>query len=353
MKLENESVGLTFDDVLLVPQYSEVKSRADVDLSMTGPLGKLCIPFLSANMDTVTESAMAVAMLKAGGRGVFHRFMPRNKFDDEFLKYNAADRVRSLIASVGVGEEAKETVKYLTSGLVKAPAICIDVAHGHSLQMLEMIRFIKSHAPHVTVIAGNVATQAGTQALAEAGADIIKVGIGPGSLCSTRIVTGHGVPQLTAIQECAEQADYYSSESGRPIQIIADGGIRNSGDVAKALAAGADYVMLGSLLAATDEAPGAVINIDGIPHKQYRGMASKEVQEQLGKQVAAEGVSQNKPCKGPVANILHELEWGLRSALTYSGARNIQEFRDKSVFRRVSSHGYVEGTPHGLHALHT
>jgi IMP dehydrogenase len=111
--------------------------------------------------------------------------------------------------------------------------------------------------------------------------------------------------------------------------------------------------MLGSLLAATDEAPGAVINIDGIPHKQYRGMASKEVQEQLGKKVAAEGVSQNKPCKGPVANVLHELEWGLRSALTYSGAKNIQEFRAKSVFRRVSSHGYVEGTPHGLHALHT
>lgn len=355
MYIETSDVGLTFDDVLLVPQFSEIKSRADVDLSRNGLLGPMRIPILSSNMDTVTEADMAIAVTKAGGRGVFHRFYSDDvKLLMDVRRFQGAiAQDSSLILSIGVGDSAKRTFdRYVIDYPVST--ICIDVAHGHSKQVIDMIHYIRRNAPGtIAIIAGNVATKEGVHDLACAGADLIKVGIGPGSLCSTRIVTGHGVPQLTAIQQCAEAVDVYISETNRPVEIIADGGVRNSGDIAKAIAAGADYVMLGSLLAATDESPGEIVKIDGKPFKQYRGMASKEVQEQLGKSVAAEGVSQMKPCKGPVGEILHELEWGLRSALTYSGAKDLGEFRAKARFTRVSGHSYVEGTPHGLHALHT
>lgn len=352
MYIENSVAGLTFDDVLLIPQYSEIKSRADVDLSRKGLLGDMRIPIISSNMDTVTEVDMAIAVTKAGGRGIFHRFYKDGRLYREVEKFKSSLPASNLILSVGVGGAAKCVFQHYHEDY-RPHAVCIDVAHGHCQQVLEMIEFIRSVSPKTIIIAGNVATTEATRDLLNAGADIIKVGIGPGSLCSTRIVTGHGIPQLTAIQKCAEAADEYVSETNRPVEIIADGGVRNSGDIAKAIAAGADYVMLGSLLAATDEAPGESVKIDGKAFKQYRGMASKEVQEQLGKNVAAEGVSQMKPCKGPVGEILHELEWGLRSALTYSGAADIPTFRSKAKFTRVSGHSYVEGTPHGLHALHT
>lgn len=348
MHFENESIGLTFDDVVLVPQYSEVYSRADVDLSTVGLLGEMRLPIISSNMDTVTEADMAIAITKAGGRGIFHRFMLVAEIGHQISRFTDACSKDDLILSIGVGKAAEDFVGSYMINTIKCPTICIDVAHGHCHQVIKMIKYIKGMAPETKVIAGNVATKQGVTDLAEAGADIIKVGIGAGSICSTRVVTGHGIPQLSAITECAEAADQFTADSGRVIHIISDGGHKNSGDVAKAIAAGADYVMLGSLFAATDEAPGEVIKVDGKKLKTYRGMSSREVQEQLGKKVAAEGVSHLKPCKGPVADVLHELEWGLRSAFTYSGAKNIYEFRNKAIFRRVSSHSFIEGTPHGL-----
>lgn len=347
MNIQDEAPAFTFDDVCLIPQYSEVKSRSDVDLKQKGLLGDFDIPIISANMDTVTESAMAIAMTKAGGRGIFHRYMgdrTRNELRD-FRNVFGWDS-NYLIVSVGVGISAQHEFEQLHPCAMN---ICIDVAHGHCEQAIDMIRWLREYGyDGAVIIAGNVATPEGVKDLATAGADIIKVGIGPGSLCSTRVVTGHGVPQLTAIMQCAEAADTISGELDRPIEIIADGGIRNSGDIAKALAAGANYVMLGSLLAGTDEAPGQLIERDGRRYKQYRGMASKEVQEQLGKKAAPEGVAQLKEYKGPVANVLHDLEWGLRSALTYSGASNLEEFRHKARFMRVTPSSFIEGTPHGL-----
>lgn len=333
----------TFDDVLLVPQYNEIRSRLDVDLT-SGFHIKLSLPLISANMDTVTESEMAIAMDKAGGLGILHRFMKPEKLNAQVCKMREA-KVKRLALSVGVND--KEEINRVTG--YSPELVCIDVAHGHSKAVSETIeRLRKELKPSTKIIAGNVATAEGVRFLAEAGADIIKVGIGPGSLCSTRVVTGHGVPQLSAIDSCAQEADILTAELGRVIEIIADGGIRNSGDAAKAIAAGADYVMVGSLVAASDEAPGDVVLIEGRKYKQYRGMASRDVQKELGKTAAAEGVSKLKPALGPVSEILAEFAGGLRSAFTYSGACDVVEFKQKAKFIRITSHSHVEGTPHGL-----
>lgn len=348
----------TFDDVLLVPQYNEIKSRQDVDLSTGGHL-KLRLPIISANMDTVTESQMAIALAKAGGLGILHRFMSKEKLHHEATSvYETAissgdfgNGFYNLALSLGVNDR-KQMHQVLELG---PNVICIDVAHGHAKSVMllienmrEIMELSNRHQPKI--IAGNVATREGVRFLAKAGADIIKVGIGPGSLCSTRVVTGHGFPQLSAIDSCAEEADILTAELGRSIEIISDGGARSSGDIAKCLAAGANYVMIGSLLAATDETPGEVVKIEGKKFKQYRGMASREVQKELGKTAAAEGVSQLKELAGPVSDVLKELEGGLRSALTYSGAVDLSDFRIKAKFIRVSSATQLENIPHGLHA---
>jgi len=337
-----EEIAITYGDVCLVPQYSTVGSREQV--SLVGGELALKMPLISANMDSVTESQMAYEMYKQGGLGIIHRFMTEDKLQDEvdFFYDKVPNAYQHLALSVGVSKKSYQLLDYI---LDSARIVCIDIAHGHSQHVINLIKIIKKSRPEAIIIAGNVATVEGLKDLAEAGASIIKVGVGPGSLCSTRVVTGHGVPQLTVIDRCSKA----SKELG--VEIIADGGLRNSGEIAKALAAGADYAMLGSLLAGTAETPGKNITIDGQQYREYRGMASFNAQKAIGKdpnKIVPEGVSKLIKCKGPVANVIHQLTGGLRSALSYSGAHNLQQFREKAQFVRITSASRVEGEPHGL-----
>ncbi len=338
--IKNRSRGLTFDDVLLIPSKSDVRSRKDPQTSvqLTKNL-KLEVPFISANMDTITEKEMAMAMHKEGGLGILHRFM---SIDDQVaqvreLKENG---LTTIAASVGVGDEAKTRCKTLVEA--GANLVTVDIAHGHSVQMSEMVKWIKTEFSGVEVIAGNVATPQATLDLIEAGADAIKVGIGPGSMCTTRVITGCGVPQLTAVALCAEVAE----EKGIPI--IADGGLKNSGDIVKAMAAGAQCVMLGSLLSGTLETPGEIKK----GHKIYRGMASKSAQVswrgELPKGMAAEGESTMVAIKGRVQDVVLELSGGLRSGMSYLNATELSQIRDKAQFMEMSPLGISESRAHGL-----
>lgn len=332
--------GLTFDDVLLVPSKSEVRSRLDPDLST--PLTKsilLTKPFLSANMDTVTESEMAIGMSKLGAIGILHRFMSISDQRVQIQKMKEGG-VQVLAASIGVNQDAMERAQALVEEGVQL--LTIDIAHGHSVLMMETLQKLKQTFPDVQVIAGNVATPEACLDLIEAGADAIKVGIGPGSMCTTRVITGCGVPQLTAISLCAEAA----SASGVPI--IADGGIKSSGDVVKALAAGAHSVMLGSLLSGTLETPGPIRH----GKKEYRGMASKAAQVSwrggIPEGMAAEGESTYVAIKGHVHDVIHELSGGLRSGMSYLNATNLVELRKNARFMEMSSMGFMESVAHGL-----
>lgn len=482
-----ETRGLTFDDVLLVPKRSPVSSRQDVDTS-TWLTASLClqIPILSANMDTVTEARMAIAMARAGGLGVLHRFLPvaaqvrqvnRVKRAEGFIvehpyaiaqdatvaeaaelmtRYEVGGlvvtnglakliglvtrrdillapsqelKVRDVmtlpdrIISVGpdvtleearavlyehrveklpVLDEEGNLVGLITAQDVIKPArfpqavkdarsrlrvgaaigvrpedreragalleagadvLVLDIAHGHADHCIEMIRALRREYPQVQLIAGNVATRDGARELAEAGADAIKVGIGPGSICTTRLVTGFGVPQLTAIIDSAAGV----ADTGRNVPIIADGGIRTSGDMVKALAAGANTVMIGSLFAGCEEAPGAPVIRNGQKVKVVRGMASlgaaidrqsaeatedesAEDQQDWDK-VVPEGVEAVVPYRGHVHEILYQLVGGLRSGLSYGGAMTIAELQEKAEFIEISPAGMKESAPHDVSRL--
>lgn len=481
MKLRSE-VGLTFDDVLLVPKRSAIRSRKAVDTStLLTPSIRLAIPVVSANMDTVTEDNMAIAVAQAGGIGILHRFMTieqqvemarrvkraesfvvedpitinpqatlaeaRQKMadtkigglvvtDDEHhllgmltardilfapkdsdrvesvmkerkdlvvahqdeslssarLRLHAHrieklplvdenDRVVGLItaqdiiklqdhpqatkdekgrlrvgAAVGVRSDDIERAEALLG--VDVDVLVIDVAHGHSEQVLDMVRDLKDRFSHVQVVAGNVATPDGVRDLVEAGADAVKVGVGSGSICITRVVTGFGVPQLTAVSECAKMGHAL----GAPI--IADGGIRTSGDITKALAAGASTVMLGSLLAGTDQAPGAAVIRNGRRYKIVRGMASltanvdrkrvasqKDVDDEEWVEVVPEGVEAVVPYRGDVGDILHQLIGGLCSGLSYCGAHTLEELAANAEFIRITPAGKEESGVHDVSVL--
>lgn len=349
-----EDIAITYDDVCLVPQFSTVQSRKDVNLDPKGRL-PVTTPLIAANMDSVCEADMAFAMYKHGGLGIVHRFMDDARLRevvDQFytlVDNDALDEVdprKHLALSIGTSPRSYEQIPYL---LEVAGVICIDIAHGHSQHVLDMTKTLRElidrHSPNTTIIAGNVATPEAVADLARAGAHIIKCGVGPGSMCTTRVVTGHGVPQLSVIDKCSQAASSFG------VEIIADGGIRNSGDIAKALAAGAHYVMLGSLLAGTDEAPGRVVTVDGEQYKEYRGMASYNAQKAIGKdetQIVPEGATRLKKCRGPVTDILYQLNGGLWSALSYTGCHDVPTFRQKAEFVRITSASRAEGEPHGL-----
>jgi len=471
--------ALTFDDVLLVPKRSSIHSRKDVDLSTRLSRNiKLNIPIVSANMDSVTESAMAISMAHNGGIGIIHRFMSVERQVEEVLKVKRAESViieepytiwpsatmsdaKRLMQEKGVSgllvvdankkllgiltardllfedndlnrvselmtpmkslhtasadasiDEARQLLrKYkleklplvdeeghlrglITSKdmvtLAERPQACkdskgqltvgaavgiregyieraralvdagvdvlvVDVAHGHSDRVLNVVRKLKKELSQVDVIAGNVATPEGTKDLIDAGADAVKVGIGSGSICITRIVTGAGVPQLTAVLECAEAA----RESGVPI--IADGGIRNSGDITKALAIGASSVMIGSMLAGTEESPGVTVMRNGRKYKIHRGMASVGASMKRGTEEAedeaalleyvAEGIEAFVPYRGTSHEILAQLAGGIRSGLSYCGAKTLAELRQNASFVRLTSAALKESYPHDVEGV--
>lgn len=470
-----ERLGLTFDDVMIIPAASEVLPR-DVDTTtcLTKNI-KLNIPLMSAGMDTVTESRMAIAMAREGGIGVIHKNMsierqalevdrvkrsehgvisdpiylsPDNlvrealvlmeryrisgvpvtvegklvgiltnrdlRFERDFNKRVGEVMTKNNLVTAPVGttlEQAKEilqqykveklpivdddfnlrgliTIKDIeksrqypnsakdkrgrlvvaaavgvasdtmerVEALVKAnvDAIVVDTAHGHSKGVLDTVAKIKEKYPEIDVIAGNVATAAATRDLIRAGADAVKVGIGPGSICTTRVVAGIGVPQITAVYDCAQEA------AGYGIPVIADGGIKYSGDITKAIAAGADVVMLGSLLAGTEESPGDIEIYQGRSYKVYRGMGSlgamkegskdRYFQEQADseKKLVPEGVEGRVPYKGPLSETVYQLIGGLRAGMGYAGCRNIYELKTKTRFMRCTASGLKESHPHDV-----
>ena len=342
--------ALTFDDVLLVPQKSEVLPR-DVDLQakLTRKL-QLEIPLISSPMDTVTEADMAIAMGKEGGLGVIHKNL------NETEQVEAVKTVKQagfhVAAAVSVGDKAKTRAEALVEARVDV--LVVDSAHGHSQGVLDMVAFLKQTYPDVQVIGGNVATAEATRDLIKAGADAVKVGIGPGSICTTRIVAGVGVPQLTAVMNCAREAKKHG------VPIIADGGVRFSGDIVKALAAGANTVMMGGVLAGTDESPGEVMEEGGQKYKVYRGMGSLEamkkgskdryLQESVteAKKLVPEGIVGKIKYKGSVDQVVYQLLGGLRAGMGYSGAATIDELHDRAEFVRISNAGITESHPHSL-----
>jgi IMP dehydrogenase len=332
--------GLTFNDVLIVPQKSDVRSRRTPDLSsrLTRNL-RLEKPFVSANMDTVTEAPMALAMAEQGALGILHRFMTIPDQVAEVKKLVTAKH-SIIAASIGVNQDFKERTEALVDAGVNL--LTIDIAHGHSVAMLETLQWLKKSYPAIDVIAGNVATPQACEDLIEAGADAIKVGIGPGSMCTTRMITGCGVPQLTAIALCARVAE----KTGVPI--IADGGIKNSGDAIKAFAAGASSIMLGSMLSGTLETPGPIRH----GKKEYRGMASKAAQVswrgEVPEGMAPEGEATFVPVKGHVSDVIHELSGGVRSGMSYINATQIQEIPHRALFMEMSGMGLQESKAHGL-----
>lgn len=333
--------GLTFDDILIVPSKSAVRSRKDPNLGTRVTRNhRLSLPMISANMDTVTESAMAIAMDKLGGLGILHRFMTIEQQAAEVSAVKASG-AKLIAASLGVNEEGRGRAE----ALVRAGAniLTIDIAHGHSTAMIETLQWLRDKfGRSVDIIAGNVATPEATAELIEAGADAIKVGIGPGSMCTTRIITGCGVPQLTAIAWCADVARVHN------VPIIADGGLKASGDIVKALAAGAEAVMLGSLLAGTLETPGEIHQ----GKKHYRGMASRSAQVSwrgvLPEGMAPEGEATSVSVKGSVNDVVSELAGGLRSGMSYINASDINEISEKARFIEMSGAGASESRAHGL-----
>jgi len=329
--------GITYDDVLLVPQYSDIISRREVNLTTDFGKGiELSLPIIASPMDTVSEADMAGNLGELGGLSIIHR-------------YNTVEEQSAMIASLGkkvlVGAAVGVLDDYMdrSRAAIEAGAkvICIDVAHGHHILVKRAIQSIRELVgDDIHIMAGNVATLEGFNDLADWGADSIRCNIGGGSICTTRIQTGHGVPGLETIFQCAK--------SDRDAKIIADGGIKNSGDIVKALAAGADTVMLGSLLAGTDCSPGETFKTEsGELRKTYRGMASAAAQKDWrGRVASCEGVSSSVPYRGKLADVVKELERGIRSGLSYSGARSVKELQAKAQWLQQSSASATESSAH-------
>jgi len=345
-------IALTYDDINIVPKYSEVEHRDKIDIStqFTKKI-KLDLPIVSSPMDTITELDMAREMMEWGGVGVVHRFMSIEEQAEimEKLCY-MPDSDHILIknnlprcAAVGVtGDYLERAQELINNG---CNVLLIDVAHGYHKLVGDAIEKIKN-IQGVEVVAGSVATREAVQYLCEKGADAIRVGIGNGSLCETRIRTGVGIPQVTALLDCVAVADTFGCPT------IADGGVRNIGDVCKGLACGADTVMLGSLLSGTKETPGTIEKIGEWPneqlYKKYRGSASLDSKYDRGEEKNVEGNSKLIPYKGKARRILNDIKDGIKSSCSYVGASNLDEYSTLVEFIEVTRAGQVEAQPHLL-----
>lgn len=371
-------LGLTFDDVLLIPGYSDF-SRSEIDL--TTKLTKkitLKIPFVSAPMDTVTESKLAIALGKLGGIGIIHRNLSVEDQADEVAKVK---KQKLLVgAAIGGSKGFEERIEALTKAGVDV--VVVDSAHGFSKGIIDAVKYIKNKFLKVEVMGGNIATYDGAKALIEAGADCLRVGMGPGAICTTRIISGMGVPQITAVMEASRAASNAAAAAhGKVVPIVADGGIKYSGDMVKALAAGAAVVMMGSFFASCEESPGDIVSFrkEEVPQrfqsifnhshvafnfKQYRGMGSvgamkkgaeiKSEDEFHGKSyykekvLVAEGVEGLVPIKGIVETVLAQAIGGIKSGMYYVGAKTISELQEKAKFIQITQASLTESHPHDI-----
>jgi IMP dehydrogenase len=361
--------GITFDDVLLTPGYSDF-SRSDIDLSteLTKRI-KLSMPFVSAPMDTVTESKLAIELARLGGIGIIHRNLSIENQAAEIKKV----KTKNLLVGAAVGASAGFETRIKILSKTGADVIIVDSAHGHSKGVIDAVRFIKKNYKNIDVVAGNIATSEGAKALIAAGADGLRVGMGPGAICTTRIISGMGIPQITAIMDTSRIAKKFG------IPVIADGGIKYSGDILKALAAGASCVMMGSYFASSIESPGKLIKLrkselpsrfKAISHlkqtylfKEYRGMGSvgamekgakiKSEDEFHGKNykdrvLVAEGVEGLVPVKGKLSDMVDQAVGGIKSGMYYVGAKNIPELWKKAKFIQITQASLTESHPHDI-----
>lgn len=354
--------GLTFDDVLLLPGYSEARrNEVNVSTFLTKEI-KLAIPLVSSPMDTVTMAGLAIALAEVGGMGFIHRSLTIVDQAKEVAKVKKTKGIQTTAtvdgkkylrvgAAVGVGEDLEERAKALVSA--GADALLVDSAHGLSLGVIEATKKVRKLFPKTPLIAGNIATAEGALRLIQAGADGIRIGMGPGSICTTRIISGMGVPQITAIEEAVSVAKKHG------IPVVADGGIKYSGDMVKALAVGASTVMLGSLFAGTREAPGEVVSKNGKQFKYYRGMGSiaamkkggaarygQEVKK--GRKLIAEGVEGLVPFRGTVEEFVTQMIGGLRTGMYYVGAKDLPDLVKRAKFVKISRAGLLESHPHDI-----
>ena len=343
--------ALTFDDVLLLPRFSNIlPSETDISLSLTKNI-KLKTPFLSSAMDTVTESSMAIAMAKSGGIGIIHRNLDIKKQSKEVEKVK---RKKLFVgAAIGTNTDDLNRAKSLIDNGVDL--IVIDTAHGDSKKVLKTLSKVKKN--EIPICVGNIATAEAAKRLFNSGADIIKVGIGPGSICTTRMVAGIGVPQITAIMEVSRAL------RGKKVKIISDGGIKFSGDIAKAIAAGADAIMMGSIFAGTEESPGKKFKIKNKFYKRYRGMGSigamsagssnryfqKNFKDKS--KFVPEGVDGRVEYKGNVSKIIYQLQGGLRSSMGYIGAKKLNDIKKNAKFVKITKAGFYESMVHSVEMI--
>ncbi len=342
--------SLTFDDVTLIPQYSSVLPTETITNCKLSKNLNLQIPLLSSAMDTVTESKMAIAISKSGGIGVIHRNLSIEK---QVVEVQKVKRSNCLVgAAIGVSSRDLERAEELSR--IKTDLIVIDTAHGHTKKVLTMIKKIKKKLKNSVLCAGNIATGKAAKFLADNGVDIVKVGIGPGSICTTRLVAGIGVPQLSAVIDVKKALKKYNTK------IISDGGIKFSGDLAKAIAAGADAIMIGSLFSATMESPGKIIRYKGKLYKNFRGMGSVgamnagsadryyQKKNKNIKKYVPEGVEGMVKFKGSVKEIIYNLVGGLKSSMGYMGAKTIKDLQKKGQFLKISKAGFYESMVHNV-----
>ena len=350
--MERIKEALTFDDVLLVPRFSNtLPAETNLEINLSKFL-KLKVPFISSAMDTVTESRMAISIAKAGGLGVIHRNLSIKSQSREVLKV----KKRNFLSAAAIGTSHEDLFRARPLIDIGVDLLVIDTAHGHSTRVLKTLSKIKKISK-IPICVGNIASGEAALKLYNEGADILKVGIGPGSICTTRMIAGIGVPQITAIMEVKKVL------KKKKIKIISDGGIKFSGDIVKAIAAGADGIMMGSIFAGTDESPGKKIKIKNKFYKIYRGMGSigamsagssnRYFQKNYKNKskFIAEGVEGKVEYKGPVSKIIYQLQGGLRSSMGYIGAKDIKNIHKNAKFIKITKAGFYESMVHSVQMI--